>query len=43
LLGLTLFTLLWVPGGKQVANVLTKEVSSNLVERIKQGKVLWRN
>jgi hypothetical protein len=35
--------LLWVPGGKQVANVLTKEVSSNLVERSKQGKVWWRN
>jgi hypothetical protein len=35
--------LLWVPGGKQVADVLTKEVSSNLVERIKQGKVWWKN
>ena len=35
--------LLWVPGGKQAANILTKEVSSNLVERIKTGKVWWRN
>jgi hypothetical protein len=35
--------LLWVPRGKQVADVLTKEVSGNLVERIKQGKVWWRN
>jgi hypothetical protein len=31
--------LLWVPGGKQVADLLTKEVSSNQVERIKQGKL----
>ena len=35
--------LLWVPEGKQVADVLTMEVSSNLVERIKQGKVWWKN
>jgi hypothetical protein len=35
--------LMWVPGGMQVSDVLTKKVSSNLVERIKQGKVLWKN
>jgi hypothetical protein len=28
---------------KQVADVLTKEASCNLVERIKQSKVWWRN
>ena len=37
------FELLWVPGGKQVADVLTKEVSSSQVEKIKQGKVWWKN
>ena len=35
--------LLWVPRGMQVADVLTKVVSSNLVERIKQGKIWWMN
>ena len=29
---------LWVPGGKQVADILTKEVSSNQVERMKTRK-----
>ena len=37
------FELLWVPGGKQVADVLTKEVSSSQVEKIKQGKIWWKN
>ena len=37
------FELLWVPGGKQVADVLTKEASSSQVERIKQGKIWLKN
>ena len=31
-----------VPGGKQVADILTKDMSSNQVERMKTGKVSGR-